>query len=135
MKTLLFAYFGGMAASIPAFMMFSEVGTSPYRDYDLVLRNMGYSLSAVLTYYALILFVPALGSAIGAKLGGRGVELHYMYGRGVGGQFIGILVFGILLSVLPNLESAVYAMDAPTQTIVALATAQVGCTLGTVWGL
>ena len=135
MKTFLFAYFCGMLASIPAYMMFNEVGASPYRDYDLVFRNMGYSLSTVLTYYALIFFVPALGSAIGAKLGGRGAELHYMYGRGVGGQFIGAIAFGFLISWLPSLESAVLAMDAPTQTLVVLATAQVGCTLGTVWGL
>lgn len=134
-KTLLFAFLGGMAASAPAFALFNELGVSPYQNFDAVLAHIGVSIAGILTYYGLILFLPAFGSAIGAKLGGRGADLHYIYGRGVAGQCIGVLVFAIVLNTTTGLEATILGLSASTQTLVALATAQVGCTLGTVWGL
>lgn len=135
MKTLLFAFLGGMAASIPALTLFNDAGVSPYLNYEVVLDRMDNSVTSILTYYALILFLPALGSAIGAKLGGRGAEFNYIYGRGVTGQFVAIIAFGLLLNSVTSLGTEVFGMTTQMQTLVALATAQVGCTLGTVWGL
>ena len=135
MKTLLFAFLGGMAASAPAVALFNDVGVSPYQNFDAVLARTGTSIAGILAYYGLILFLPALGSAIGAKLGGRGADLHYIYGRGVTGQLIGVIAFAVLLNTMAGLEAAILGLSASTQTVVALATAQVGCTLGTAWGL
>ena len=135
MRTLITAFVGGMAASVPAIALFNDVGVSPYRNFDKLLPMASNSIEGLLLFYSLILFLPALGSAIGAKIGGRWAEFHYIYGRGIGGQLFGAIVFGVLMTVIPDLGAAVEGMDTPTQTVVALMAAQVGCTLGTVWGL
>lgn len=134
MKTFLYAYLGGLLASIPAYVMFSNVGASPFRNFDAVMSKIGGSITSIVVYFLLILIVPALGSAIGAKLGGRGAEFHYIYGRGIGGQFIFAILFSLLIMFVPQVGGPVTGFPTSMQTVAFLAFAQVGCTFGTVWG-
>jgi hypothetical protein len=132
---LLVAYLGGMLASIPAFAMFDHVGASPFRNFAVAQDAVGTSLSAVLFYFALIWAVPAVGSTFGAKLAGHPAGFRYMYGRGLGGQFAFSIGFSLLIMAVASFGAWVMGLPAPMQTLAFLAFSQLGCTLGTVWGL
>lgn len=134
MKTFLYAYLGGLLASAPAYAMFNDVGASPLRNFDALFNRISGSLWSIVLYFALIWIVPAIGSTIGAKIGGRQADFNYIYGRGVGGQFLFSIGFSILLLTVPNFAGPVYGMQAAMQTLVFLMFAQIGCSLGTVWG-
>jgi hypothetical protein len=134
MKTFVFAYLGGLAASAPAFAMFNDVGASPWRNFEAVYAKTSGSLQSILIYFALIWIVPAFGSALGAKIGGRQAEFHYIYGRGIGGQVAFSLLFTALLTLVPTVGTTVFGLSTPMQTIVFLMAAQIGCAFGTVWG-
>ncbi|MFQ5615412.1 MAG: hypothetical protein ACE5GO_03000 [Anaerolineales bacterium] len=134
MRTYLFAYLGGLLASLPAFTLFNEVGASPYRNFDAVMNVIGGSLVSIVVYFLLLWVVPAFGAAIGGKLGGRGAGFRYIYNRGIGGQVLFSIGFTVLMMTVPSVGDAVYAMPATTQTVVFLMAAQVGCALGVVWG-
>lgn len=132
MLTLLFAFIGGMLASIPAFAMFNDVGASPFRNLGAVQTR---SISDILLYFALLWLLPPVGAVIGAKIGGRLAELNYMYRRGVSGQMLFSIGFSLLLMFVDSAWASVSGMPTSTQTIAFLAAAQIGCTLGVVWGL
>lgn len=134
MKAFVFAYLGGLLASVPAFTMFNDVGASPFRNFDAIMSQIGGSLVSVVVYFALIWVVPAFGSAIGAKLGGRVPDFHRIYTRGIGGQVIFSLAFTFLLMGVDSVGNVVFGMPTAMQTAVFLMAAQIGCTLGTVWG-
>lgn len=134
MKTFVFAYLGGMVASIPAFAMFNNAGASPFINYQALDAQINRSLTSLLIALALVWVVPAFGSALGAKIGGRQAEFHYIYGRGVGGQFIFSIVVSLLVTSTPEVRSMVMGMPLPMQTIVFLMASQIGCVFGTVWG-
>lgn len=72
MKTLIFAYLGGLLASSLAFAMFNNVGASPFRNYEALDAKIGTSLTAIALSLFLVWVVPAFGSALGAKIGGLG---------------------------------------------------------------
>jgi len=131
MKTLVFAYLGGLLASIPAFTMFNNVGANPFTNPEAIDTH---SIVAIVTYFALIWIVPAFGASIGAKIGGRGADFHYIYGRGIGGQVIFSISFSLLVMGSPEIGEIVLNMTASGQTLVFLMASQVGCTLGVVWG-
>jgi hypothetical protein len=135
MKTFVFAYLGGLIGSIPAYAMFNDVGASPFRNLDPVMAAHSGSLLAIIEYFALLWLVPAIGSTIGAKLAGHPYSFQYAYGRGVSGQVIFSIGFGLLMMAVPAVGSSVGAMSTSMQTVVFLMAAQVGCTLGTVWGM
>ncbi len=134
MKTFVFAYLGGLLASVPAFGMFNNVGASPFRNLQALDRTVFASLTSVALYFFLLWVVPALGSALGAKIGGRRADFHYIYGRGIGGQVIFSIGFGVLMMTVSTVGSTVDGMSTAMQTIVFLMFSQLGCTLGTVWG-
>jgi hypothetical protein len=127
MKTLVFAYLSGLLASIPAFTMFNEVGASPFTNPEAVDT---YSILNIVTYFALIWVVPAFGASIGAKIGGRGADFHYIYGRGISGQVAFSICFSLLIMVSPAVTGVVMGLSAPGQTVLFLMASQVGCTLG-----
>lgn len=134
MKTFVFAYIGGLLASIPAFGMFNDVGASPFRNLQALERTVFASLTSIALYFLLLWVVPAFGSALGAKIGGRGADFQYIYGRGIGGQVAFSIGFGILMMTVAAVASTVNGLSTPMQTIAFLMFAQIGCTLGTVWG-
>ncbi|MBU0490227.1 MAG: hypothetical protein KKA73_22675 [Chloroflexi bacterium] len=134
MKAFVFAYLGGLVASIPAFTMFDDVGASPFRNLDAIMAKIGGSLVSTIIYFTLLWIVPAFGSAIGAKIGGRGVDFRHVYSRGIGGQVAFSIGFSLLLMVVASVESMVSGMPTTMQTVVFLMVSQIGCTLGTVWG-
>lgn len=134
MKAFVFAYLGGLLASIPAFTMFNDVGASPFRNFDAIMAKIGGSLVAIVIYFALLWIVPAFGSALGAKIGGRGADFRHIYSRGIGGQVAASIGFTLLLMFVASVESAIDGMPTTTQTVVFLMASQIGCTLGTVWG-
>ena len=76
MKTFLYAYLGGLLASIPAFTMFNDVGASPLRNYQALNAQIGTSLTSMIVALATFFLLPAIGSAIGAKIGGRGADFQ-----------------------------------------------------------
>jgi hypothetical protein len=135
MKKLIFAYLGGLLASVPAYAMFNDVGASPFRNFDAVMAKIGGSLVAIVVYYVLLWIVPALGSAIGAKMGGHAWDFRYCYSRGVGGQFAFSIIFSILIFTVPAVKDVVDNMSTSLQTAALLMFSQIGCTLGTIWGL
>ena len=134
MKTFIFAYIGGLLASIPAFIMFNKVGASPFQNFDALYSQISNSLVSIVTYFALLWVVPAFGSTIGAKLGGHYGDFQHMYGRGIGGQFIFSIIFSIMIMTVASLGKSVMGMSTTEQMLVFLMASQVGCTLGTVWG-
>lgn len=134
MKTLLFAYLGGLLASAPAFAMFNDVGASPFRNFEALDATIGTSITAVALSLVLVWVVPAFGSALGAKFGGRGAEFHYIYGRGIGGQVAFSISFSLAMMFVPQVQDAVMGLSTSMQTIVFLMVSQIGCTFGTVWG-
>lgn len=134
MKTFIFAYIGGLLASIPAFGMFNDVGASPFRNLQALDRTMFASLSSVALYFLLLWVVPAFGSALGAKIGGRGADFQYIYGRGIGGQVLFSIGFGLLMMTVAAVANTVTGLSTSMQTMAFLMFAQIGCTLGTVWG-
>ena len=135
MKRLIIAYVGGILASIPAFAMFDHVGASPFRNFAAAQDAVGSSLSSIVFYFALIWVVPAIGSTIAGKIAGHGAPFNYMYGRGVGGQIAFTIGFSLLMMVVPGFNAWVMGLAIPMQTIAMLACGQVGCTLGTIWGM
>ena len=134
MKAFIFAYLGGLLASIPAFTLFNDVGASPYRNFDVVYSRMDNSIVSIVIYFALLWVVPAFGSTIGAKIGGHHGDFRHMYSRGIGGQFIFSVGFSLLIMVVTAIGSVVLKMPTTAQTIAFLMFSQIGCTLGTVWG-
>lgn len=130
MKTFLFAYLGGLLASAPAYAMFNDVG----HNAQALDARIGTPITAVVIALGMVWVIPAFGSALGAKFGGRGAEFHYIYGRGIGGQVAFSLAFGLATIVMPQVESAMMGLSASMQTIVFLMVSQIGCTFGTVWG-
>ncbi len=134
MKTFIYAYLGGLLASIPAFTMFNDVGASPLRNYQALDAQIGTSLTAIIVALATFFLLPAIGSAIGAKIGGRGADFHYIYGRGIGGQVVFAIAFELLVMSNPSVSRHVLPLPIPMQTVVYLMFAQLGCTFGTVWG-
>jgi hypothetical protein len=134
MKTFLFAYLGGLLASSPAFAIFNDVGASPFRNLEAVDASIGTSITAVIWSLVLIWVVPAFGSALGAKFGGRGAEFHYIYGRGIGGQVAFSIAFSLAMMFIPQVQDVVMGLSTSMQTIVFLMVSQIGCTFGTVWG-
>jgi len=134
MKTFIFAYLGGLLASIPAFLLFNDVGASPFRNFDAVYSRISNSILSIVIYFALLWVLPAFGSVIGAKIGGHQGDFRRMYGRGIGGQFSFSIVFSILIMTVSAVGTAVLGMPTTEQMIVFLMFSQIGCTLGTVWG-
>ncbi len=134
MKTLVFAYLGGLLASSPAFVMFNDVGASPFRNFEALDAKIGTSLTAIALSLFLVWVVPAFGSALGAKIGGRGAEFHYIYGRGIGGQVAFSIAFSLAVMFIPQVHDAIMGLSTSMQTIVFLMVSQIGCTFGTVWG-
>lgn len=135
MKTFIFAYLGGLLASMPAFTIFNEVGASPFRNLDAVMAKVNGSLVSIVIYFICLWIVPAFGSAIGSKLGGSGWDFQHIYRRGIGGQFAFSIVFSILLAAVPSVGNTVLGLSTASQTTVFLMFSQIGCTLGTVWGV
>ena len=58
-----------------------------------------------------------------------------MYSRGISGQVLFTIGFSILMMSVPAVSNSVEGMTTSMQTVVFLMTSQVGCTLGTVWGM
>jgi hypothetical protein len=133
LKTFIFAYLGGLLASIPAYRSFDDVGASPFRNLDALDGTMFASLTSTITYLALLWVLPALGSAIGAKIGGSGADFRYMYGRGVGGQVLFSIGLGVLMMTVAVVGNTMGGLSTHMQTIAFLMFAQIGCSLGTVW--
>jgi hypothetical protein len=134
MKTFAFAYLGGLLASAPAFAMFNDVGASPFRNLQALERTVFASITSIALYFLLLWVVPAFGSALGAKIGGRGADFQYIYGRGIGGQVSFSVGFSVLMITVATVSSTVNGLSTSMQTIAFLMFAQIGCTLGTVWG-
>jgi hypothetical protein len=134
MKNFVFAYLGGLLASVPAYGMFNDVGASPFRKLDAVMASRGDSLLAIVIYFALLWVVPAFGSTIGAKLAGHPWDFQHSYGRGVGGQVTFSIGLGILMMTVPEVSGFMAGLSTPMQTAAFLMFSQIGCTLGTVWG-
>jgi hypothetical protein len=135
MKTFLFAYLGGMIGSIPAFAIFNDVGASPFRNFQAVNSHLGSSIENILLYLALIWIVPAFASSVGAKIGGHPVNFQWIYGRGISGQIIFSIAFSLLIAFVSSVGSVVLGWPLSQQTIAFLMAAQLGCTLGVVWGM
>jgi hypothetical protein len=135
MKKLFIAYLAGMFGSIPAYLIFNNVGASPFRDLDAVSGARAGSLSAVCTYFVLIWLVPAFTSALGAKIAGCPATLRACSTRGVGGRVLFSIGLSVLMMFVNSIGAAVGGLATSFQTIVFLLFAQLGCTLGTVWGL
>ena len=131
MKSFIFAYLGGLIASLPVYTLFNDVGASPYRNFDAVMAQIGGSLISTITYFGLLWVVPAFGSAIGAKIGGRGAEFSHIYRRGIGGQLAFSLGFSLLLMQVATVGDIVLGMPTTMQMVVFLLAAQIGCALGT----
>lgn len=135
MKAFIYAYLGGLLASIPAFLLFNDVGASPFRNFDVVYQQVGNSVVSIVSYFAMLWIVPAIGSTIGAKISGHYGIFRYMYGRGVSGQFLFSVGFSILIMAVSAVGNVVLGMSTTAQTLVFLMFSQIGCTLGTVWGV
>lgn len=135
LKTFIFAYLGGLLASTPAFLLFNDVGASPFRNFDAVYMQMENSILSIVAYFALLWIVPAIGSTIGAKIGGHHGNFRYMYSRGISGQFLFSVGFGLLITFVSAVETVVLGMPTTAQTLTFLMVSQIGCTLGTVWGV
>lgn len=134
MKKYIFAYLAGLAASIPAFTMFGNVGASPFRNFDAMMSHLGGSISSIIIYFALIWAVPALGAAIGAKLGGCGYGFQHIYGRGIAGQFAFSILFSLLIMFVPQVGNPVLSYTPSVQTIAFLMFSQIGCSISANWG-
>lgn len=124
-----------MLASVPAAGMFTNAGVSILDNAGVFAILDRMDISSLIQFYGALLLLPPVGSAIGAKIGGRMAEVQYMIGRGIGGQVIAFLCLGFIFSSLPGLESNINALSISGQTIATLMLLQVGCTLGTVWGI
>ena len=135
MRAFLFAFLGGMLASIPAASMFAQYNASPLDSGNSMSMLNRLNLVELLQFLSVLFVIPPIGSAIGAKLGGRGAEVHYMIGRGIGGQFTAFFVLTIVFIQFPGFEADVLALSRSGETIASLALLQIGCTLGTVWGV
>jgi hypothetical protein len=135
MKTFVFSFFGGMIGSIPAYTLFSDVGASPFRNFQAVNSKIGGSLENVLLFFALIWLLPAFGAAFGAKLSGHPIDFQWIYGRGIGGQVVFSILFHLLLVFVCSVDHTVTGLPLSQQTIVFLMAAQLGCTFGVVWGM
>jgi hypothetical protein len=134
MKIFVFAYLGGLLASIPAYGMFNDVGASPFRNLDAVKALRGDSLMEIIIYFALLWVVPAFGSTVGAKLAGHPWDFQHCYRRGIGGQVVFSIGLGVLMLTVPAVAGFMASLSTPMQTAAFLMFAQIGCTLGTVWG-
>jgi hypothetical protein len=135
MKTFIFTYLGGLAGSIPAFTLFNEVGADPFKRFQAVDSQIGSSLVNILFYFALIWIVPAFCASIGAKISGHPIDFRWIYGRGISGQVAFSIAFTLLVAFVQSVGNTVLGWPPSQQTIVFLMAAQVGCTLGVVWGM
>lgn len=135
MRTFFLAYIGGMIASIPIGVIFTNAGIGMLDGAGGLSMLNRMSLAEIIQFYGLMFLVPPIGSAIGAKIGGRGAEVHYMIGRGVSGQIMAYFVLLIIFLQFPGFEATLIALTPNGQTIAMLGLLQIGCTLGTVWGL
>lgn len=135
MRAFLFAFLGGMVGSIPAANLFASFGASIIDNATTMSMLDRFDLGEIILFYGALFLIPPIGSAIGAKLGGRGAEVHYMIGRGIGGQFIAFIFLTIAFNQFPGFEASISTLSANGETIVTLMLMQIGCTLGTVWGV
>lgn len=135
MRTFLFAFLGGMLASIPAANMFANAGIGMMDNAGGMAMVNRLDLAGVIQFYTVLLLIPPIGSAIGAKLGGQWAGVHYMIGRGIGGQLTAFIILTIAFMQFPEFEASIRALSPTGQTIASLALMQIGCTLGTVWGV
>lgn len=97
--------------------MFNNVGASPFRNFEALDAKIGTSLTALALSLFLVWVVPAFGLALGAKIGGRGAEFHYIYGRGIGGQ-VAFSLPSVAVMFIPAVHDAVMGLSISMQTIV-----------------
>jgi hypothetical protein len=135
MRTFLFAFLGGMLASIPAANMFAQFNASILDSGNSMSMLNRLDIAELLQLLAALFLIPPIGSAIGAKLGGQWAGVHYMVGRGTGGQLTTFIILTIAFMQFPEFEASILALSLNGQTIASLALMQIGCTLGTVWGV
>jgi hypothetical protein len=135
MRAFLFAFLGGLLASIPAASMFAQYNASILDSGNSMSMLNRLDMGALIQILVVIFLLPPIGSAIGAKLGGQGSSVHYMIGRGIGGQLTAFILMTIAFMQFPEFAANIRALSPTGETIASLALMQIGCTLGTVWGI